>query len=261
MYKPFTFSSLLLLCMLTCTACEKSNNMTTQVNLTDVSQRLLLAAKTQEPTDSLVALLQSSTDADLTTQLITDDQKKAFWINIYNAFTQIILSKNPEKYTSRNKFFGDKQINIAERQLSLDDIEHGILRHSQVKWGLGYLHKWFPSDFEKKNRVNKVDYRIHFALNCGAKSCPPIAFYKPDQLQKQLDLATSVYLKGESEYNTNEDKVYVPALMGWFRGDFDGKKNMKLLLKKLSIIPADKNPTIVFKKYDWQLFLENYKTE
>ncbi len=261
MYKLFSFFNLLLLCMISCTACETPHTMPTQVALSTISQQLLLAAKTQEPTDSLVGILKSSTEADLEAQLITDDQKKAFWINIYNAFTQIILSKNPDKYDSRNSFFGDKQINIAGRKLSLDDIEHGILRHSQIKWGLGYLHKWFPSSFEKKNRVNKVDYRIHFALNCGAKSCPPIAFYNPDQLQKQLDVATSVYLKGESAYKADEDKVYVPALMGWFRGDFGGKKNMKLLLKKLSIIPADKNPTIVFKKYDWQLFLENYKNE
>ncbi len=250
---------LLLISLGTENATAQSPAMTTDTHLVDLSQQLLLAAKTQEPTDSLVKILAESTEASLAAQLVTDDQKKAFWINLYNAFTQIILSKNPDKYASRNSFFGDPQIVVAGNKLSLDKIEHGILRHSKVKWGLGYLNKWFPASFEKKTRVNKVDYRIHFALNCGAKSCPPIAFYKPEQLQKQLDVATSVYLKGESEYKADQNKVYVPALLSWFRGDFGGIGKIKDLLKTLSIIPSEKNPSIVYKKYDWELFLENYK--
>lgn len=74
-------------------------------------------------------------------------------------------------------------------------------------------------------------------------------------------MATEVYLQGESEYNEAENEVWVPALMGWFRSDFGGKKKMKSLLKELSVIPAGKDPAIRFKKYDWQLFLENYINE
>jgi len=117
-----------------------------------------------------------------------------------------------------------------------------------------------PVETEKKLRVAKLDYRIHFALNCGAKSCPPIAFYKPETLNKQLDLATNAYLKSEVEYNENTNIVKLPALMSWFRRDFGGKKKMKTLLKELSIIPEDKNPSINFKNYDWTLYLENYKS-
>lgn len=243
----------------------QSNNNVNQravdVNVIAVSQSLLLAAKTKEPTDSLLTILQQIRGEDLQQQLLNDDQKKAFWINIYNAHTQIILSKNPDKYKKRSSFFGSKEIIIAGQHLSLDNIEHGILRHSKVKWSLGYFNKLFPSQFEKQNRVGKLDYRIHFSLNCGAKSCPPIAFYKPEQLNKQLDVATKVYLKGECEYKENENRVDVPALMGWFRHDFGGKRKMKTLLKELSIIPSDKNPSIRFKKYDWNLYLANYKNE
>ena len=156
---------------------------------------------------------------------------------------------------------GVNKLLLRAKNLSLDDIEHGILRHSKIKWSLGYFNKLFPGQFEKDNRVGKLDYRIHFALNCGAKSCPPIAFYTPEQINKQLDVATLVYLKGESEYKEAENKVYVPALMGWFRRDFGGKKKMKLLLSKLAIIPQGTDPAIHFKKYDWGLFLENYKNE
>ena len=233
----------------------------TGLNLVQISQRLLLAAKTKEPTDSLVSVLEKISEIELEKQLITEDQRKAFWINIYNAYTQVILARDPDKYLKRGLFFGGKQIVIAGKALSLDDIEHGLLRHSKVKWSLGYFNKLFPSAFEKKNRVKKVDYRIHFSLNCGAKSCPPVAFYKPEQLDKQLEVATSVYLKGETEFMEKDQKVLLPAMMGWFRHDFGGKKKMKLLLKIIGIIPENSNPSIQFKKYDWNLFLENYKNE
>ncbi|HEX8277670.1 MAG TPA: DUF547 domain-containing protein [Segetibacter sp.] len=233
----------------------------TTLDLIETSQQLLLQAKTHAPTDSLVKTVEGISETALTAQLTNDTYKKAFWINLYNAFTQVILSKNPDKYKNRSAFFSDKQISIAGRKLSLDDIEHGLLRHSKIKWSLGHLNKLFPSAFEKKQRVDTVDYRIHFSLNCGAKSCPPIAFYRPEQLDKQLDMATKVYLEGEAEYNENENRVSLPAIMGWFRGDFGNKRKMIGLLHQLQIVPADKNPEIKFKEYNWNLFLENYKSE
>lgn len=226
------------------------NKNSTDINIIETSQQLLLQAKTHEPTDSFVEVMKNIHRKSLLQQLNNDNDKKAFWINLYNAYTQIILLKNPAKYKNRSSFFGDRQINIAGRQLSLDDIEHGILRHSKIKWSLGHLNKWFPSAFEKEQRVDTLDYRIHFALNCGAKSCPPIAFYKPEQLDKQLDLATKAYLQGEAEYNEAENTVALPAIMGWFRGDFGRKKKMVELLHHLQIVPEAKNPSIKFKKYN-----------
>lgn len=257
----FLASLLLLACCFPALALNNVKSTLVEVQLVAVSQSLLLAAKTKEPVDSFINILRNTPETELKKQLITDAEKKAFWINIYNAFTQVMLSKNPDQYKKRSSFFGSRQVVIAGRQLSLDDIEHGILRHSKVKWSLGYFNKLFTPAFEKENRVDTLDYRIHFALNCGAKSCPPIAFYKPEQLDKQLDMATKVYLKGESEYKEPGNKVYVPALMGWFRRDFGGKRQMKLLLVKLDIIPAGKNPVLKFKSYDWNLYLENYKNE
>lgn len=238
-----------------------NRNEKINVDLIALSQQLLLAAKTNEPIDSFTVILSNTTEAELGKQVTTDNQRKAFWLNIYNAYTQILLTKNPDQYKNRNRFFTGKQIVIAGRRMSLDDIEHGILRRSKIKWGLGYINQLFTSAFERKHRVDSVDYRIHFALNCGAKSCPAIAFYKPEQLDKQLAIATKVYLQGECKYDEAANKVWVPALMGWFRGDFGGKKKITSLLKNLSVIPENKNPSISFKKYDWNLFLENYQHE
>ena len=74
-------------------------------------------------------------------------------------------------------------------------------------------------------------------------------------------MATKVYLQGEAEYNEKGNTVALPAIMGWFRGDFGGKKKMTKLLHKLQIVPKEKTPSIRFKSYNWNLFIENYKSE
>lgn len=228
-------------------------------SLIQISQKLLLAAKRHENTDSLTLLLSNLPESALDQQLTDDNHKKAFWINLYNAYTQVMLSGDPALYQQRNVFFGSRRIAVAGRHLSLDDIEHGILRRSKIKWSLGYLNKLFPSAFDRKQRVATLDPRIHFSLNCGAKSCPPIAFYTPEQLDRQLELATKTYLKGESRIDTASNIFYLPTLMSWFRRDFGGKKGMKNILAHVGMLLPGQDATIKFKKYDWNLFLENYK--
>lgn len=238
-----------------------TNNMTPSANkLVQLSQDFMYAAKTGDETADFVKQLQQLSIDDLELQLKSDDEKKAFWINLYNAYTQVSLKKNPDQYKSRGRFFGSKQIDIAGKKFSLDDIEHGILRRSKIKWSLGHLNKLFPGKTEKALRVNKLDYRLHFALNCGAKSCPPIAFYRPENINQQLDLAMNAYLKSEAEYDERNNTVKLPAIMSWFRRDFGGKRKMTRLLEQQSIIPAGKSPKIKFKKYDWTLYLQNYKS-
>ena len=75
-----------------------------------------------------------------------------------------------------------------------------------------------------------------------------------------MELATKAYLTGEADYDAAKNIVHLPALMSWFRHDFGGKKKMNLLLQKINVIPAGSNPKIKFKKYDWSLFLNHYKT-
>lgn len=227
--------------------------------LIQLSQDFLYAVKTGDTTDTYIQQLKSISPARLVESVHSDDEKKAFWVNLYNAYTQVFLKQNPDQYKRRGRFFGNRAIEIAGYRFSLDDIEHGILRRSKIKWSLGYLGKLFPGKNEKLLRVNKPDYRIHFALNCGAKSCPPVAFYKPENIHQQLELATRAYLSGEVQYDEAANRVSLPAIMGWFRRDFGGKKKMKILLQRLSIIPEGKDPRIRFSKYDWTLYLENYK--
>lgn len=232
-----------------------------QVDAVKLSQDILYALKTTQPFDSYRQQLAELDENDLLAQLATETKKLAFWLNIYNAFTQIGLKENPAAYKKRNHFFTNRFIKIAGKNLSLDGLEHGILRHSKWKYSLGHFNKLFKSSFEKKFRMNKVNWRIHFALNCGAKSCPPIAFYKTEQLDQQLNLATRIYLKSEVSYNGNENSVDVPAIFSWFRGDFGGKKGIRKILKEQQLIPDGSSPKLKWKKYDWSLALQNFSTE
>lgn len=224
-----------------------------------ISQDLVYAAKSGEKTAILEDKLARLDYNTLLSGLENDNDKKAFWINLYNAYTQILLKKDPGAYKHRGRFFSSRKIVVAEKHFSLDDIEHGILRKSKIKWSLGYLGKPFPGKTEKELRVKHPDQRIHFALNCGARSCPPIAFYDPAKIDMQLDIAETAYLSGELTYDHENNRLKLPAIMGWFRRDFGGKKKMLLLAKRKGYITEDVNPTVRFNKYDWSLHLNNYQ--
>lgn len=226
--------------------------------LVHLSQNYIYAARTDASLTSLIQNLSALPFEQLKAALSSDKQKKAFWINLYNGYTQAALKQNAGRYKNRNAFFKQKNIDVSGYTLSLDDIEHGILRHSKIKWSLGHLNKLFPSKREKQLRVDRLDYRIHFALNCGAKSCPPIAFYNDESIDAQLDLATTTYLKSETELDSTTNTIHLPKLMSWFRADFGGKKGMREILRKYGIISKDARPKIKFKDYDWTLTLNNY---
>ncbi|MES2882247.1 MAG: DUF547 domain-containing protein [Bacteroidota bacterium] len=226
--------------------------------LVQLSQNFVYAAKTNEPTELLVAAIKNISFDTLQKKLATDAEKKAFWINLYNGFTQVLLKKEPEKYNSRSSFFTGKQIEIGGQLLSLDDVEHGLLRRSKIKWSRGLLNKIFVGSWEKKLRVDTLDYRIHFALNCGAKSCPPIAFYKAAKIDEQLWLAEKAYLQSEVEYDAAKNELKLPKILSWFRADFGGKKGMVEIIKAAGVKINRPHPKIIFKQYDWTLFLNNY---
>lgn len=160
------------------------NNLIPAPNLNKLSEDLLLRIKNGQKTSEPRTTLYTLSFETLQNALKTDNQKLAFWINIYNAYIQIILSEHPELYQDRDTFFKNDQIPIAGRLISFDKIEHGIIRKSQWKLGLGLVGKWFPDKFERELRVDETDYRIHFSLNCGAKDCPPVGIYEPERLDE-----------------------------------------------------------------------------
>lgn len=231
-----------------------------KINYENISQQLLQNIIDNKSYDKEVKLLEKSTLDDLIVALETDPQKIAFWVNIYNAFIQISLTENPSEYEDKGAFFGKPRVKIAGELLSFDDIEHGIIRKSRIKISLGYLRKWFRPKWERKLRIdNDIDWRVHFALNCGAKSCPPVAIYSAKNLNKEFDFMTTEYLKEQTTYNTEDKTVKSVALFSWFRGDFGGLCGARKILFNYGIT-QEKPKKIDFKSYDWTLLLGNFRT-
>ncbi len=144
---------------------------------------------------------------------------------------------------------------VARRRLSPNAIEHGILRRSAFLAGLGYLRNPFPSRFERLLRVERVDPRIHFALNCGARSCPPLAAWHPATLDADLERATAAYVVAESARSADGREVRVPRLLRWYRGDFGGRSGTLALLRRHGVIGPDEAPRLRYADYDWTLDL------
>lgn len=223
-------------------------------NLISLSQKLLFNVKVGESTKEILAELREWSLEDLKQELTDDQHKKAFWINIYNAFTQHFLGKRPDIMASRitrKEHFREKKIFIAGEAFSLDEIEHGILRKSRIWWSLGLLGKPFAGAREKALRVSELDFRIHFALNCGGESCPAIRFYEPEKIDYQLELAGHSFVVNESRLIAAENKVRLSRIFQWYKFDFGGRKGILKLLRKYQVIPENASPRFTYAEYNW----------
>jgi len=246
---------------------ERTNSVQSETeSYAELSMTLVKAVRDGESHEHITQQLAEVTPDALYEDLNTEDRKKAFWLNIYNAYVQILLLDDPELFEDRNSWFGynffsSPQITIAGHKLSFDDIEHGIMRRSNFKLALGYIQKprWMVDNFIQKFWWHEVDPRIHFAVNCGAASCPYIAVFDPNRADEQLEIATRQYLNENTDYYPDEDRVEVTRLMSWFRGDFGGVSGAVQMLKDYDVIPENADPSVDFKEYDWTMELGNYQ--
>jgi len=234
------FTSVLLL------SCEEQNQFY-HADPLKISQNLLYSVKVNKNFNAWTDTLEHLSMKSLKKHLNNDNNKKVFWINIYNAYTQILLKKDTSTYQNKDAFFKAKKILISGELLSLDDIEHDFLSKKNI-----------DTEFKNQFQVITTDPRIHFALNCGAASCPLIRFYEVEKIEEQLNLATQVYLKSDVKYDTLANTVFVPAIMNWFEDDFNGEEGILILLKKHEIIPKYARPKIQFSEYDWTILRDKF---
>lgn len=160
------------------------------------------------------------------------DEKLAFWINAYNAYTiQMILKKYPIKSImdlDGGKVWDRKFILLDGKTLSLNNIENDIIR-PQFK-----------------------DPRIHFAVNCAAKSCPPLLnqTFVPQRLNQQLESQTKAFIN-DVDYNLIEkNKVKVSKIFEWYQVDF---ANLVEYLNRYSSVRIEEGTKVEFEEYDWGL--------
>ena len=224
-----------------------------------VSRRFLRAVRASEADD---AERESACDALAALDpdalaALDSDERLATWLNVYNAATGDALLADPDRFDDRGRFFSEPVVTVADEALSLDDIEHGILRGSQWKYGLGYVPNPFPSDFVRRHKLAEPDWRIHFALNCGAASCPAVAAYDAETVDADLDVAAEEYLRSETV--VEDGTAYVPRLMLWYRGDFGGRRGIRDILREYGPVDPDAVSRIRYREYDWSLALDAFR--
>jgi hypothetical protein len=239
----------------------------------DQSAEFLLAVRRGESTEESASTLAGMDSEALAAALDTDGARVAFWVNVYNAATQRALAEDPDQYESRRQFFSTPLVTVAGRELSLDEIEHDILRRSHSVVTFGYVRTPGPlrDSFVETHAPDERDPRIHFALNCGADSCPPIAAYSREEIDSQLDLATRGYLDRHVEYDPDArgrfgglrgaGRALVPRVMLWFRGDFGGRHGIVEMLRRYEQIPPDADPRLSYREWDWSFDPADYAEE
>lgn len=177
--------------------------------------------------------------------LQSDADRLAFWINIYNGFTnyQIVKLGLINSVFDKPDFFRDRCLTIGKLGFSLDDIEHGILRKNGERKN-DKPRQFSVSDWRLNLMVNKLDARVHFALNCGSISCPPIAFYERVKIDEQLALAEENFSQSEFLIDHEKRIVECSSIFVWYRKDFG---NLYLNASELS------HYKIIERPYIWKI--------
>ncbi|MBC7642276.1 MAG: DUF547 domain-containing protein [Flavobacterium sp.] len=226
-------------------------------NIIKISEQLLLNIKLNTSFEIEIELLKNIKFEKLLSDLITDNHKKTFWINVYNSFFQILANQENNQYVVDKKIFQLKKIEIAQKLFSLNDIEHGVLRKSKFVFGFGYLKNPFYSKFIKLIQVEKLDYRIHFALNCGATSCPTIRFYEFNSINEQLNIATSSFLSSETQIDFDHKRIKTSRLLFWYFKDFGSLDQIKKIIENVFNHNLS-TFSLSFLGYNWTMNLKNF---
>jgi len=179
----------------------------------------------------------------------TREQKLAFWINAYNAYTvQLILNHAPLESIRSIGFlpgaaFRESFIPLQSLRgevLSLSDIEHEILR----------------KEFREP--------RIHFAIVCASKSCPALRSqaYRASMLDSQLSEAARAFVSDSSKnhFDAASRTLHLSPIFGWFREDFErAPQTLTAFVARYAepgtaaALSSAASVRIEFLDYDWSL--------
>ncbi|HUP46649.1 MAG TPA: DUF547 domain-containing protein [Thermoanaerobaculia bacterium] len=181
---------------------------------------------------------------------LTAQEQLAYWINLYNvSVVALVVEHYPIRSIRdlstdpfiRLNVFKKKRVHAGGILMSLDEIEH------------------------EKIRKPFRDPRIHFAINCAAKSCPPILgeAFVGSRIDEQLDdqvrrFAAGGGLRVASRGGTTT--VTTTKIMKWFADDFDRWSGGAIAFlrrymppEKLRIVTGARDVEIEFDDYDWSL--------
>ncbi len=139
-------------------------------------------------------------------EALARNEQFAFFINSYNAWTiKLVLTGYPGLKSIKDlgsifqSPWSKEIVRIHGKTLTLDDIEQKILR------------------------PRFKDPRVHFAINCASKSCPPLGSepYRGAALDAQLDKATRDFVNAPGNYRLEGDTLWVSSIFKWYAEDFN----------------------------------------
>lgn len=169
----------------------------------------------------------------------TENEKLAYWINAYNAFTvKLVIDNYPLKsikdiggaVTMLNSSWDIKFFQIGGVDFDLNTIEHEIIR----------------KQFDEP--------RIHFAINCASISCPKLRneAYVAEKLDEQLEEQAIGFLHNPLKNKISEKESKVSPLFNWFLGDFTKNGTLSDFIQKYHSKFNEEND-IEYLDYDWFL--------
>jgi hypothetical protein len=169
----------------------------------------------------------------------TKNERKAFLINAYNAFTvEKILTRWPDiaSIWDFGKIFGnpfkDDFFTLLGKPMTLDGIEHGTLRK--------------PGTYD--------DPRIHYAVNCASIGCPMLReeAYVAPRLEAQLDEQAVRFLSDRTRNRYRDGRLEVSKIFDWFEEDFVPYEKYFGQYARVLDYPGGPVP-VEFLDYDWSL--------
>jgi hypothetical protein len=172
---------------------------------------------------------------------LTKPEQFAFWVNLYNAATlEAIVERYPVKSIRDIGTLGqgpwkDNRLQVSGRDLSLDDIEHKILRPI---WS---------------------DVRIHYAVNCASIGCPNLATqaYTAERLEAMLDAAALAYVNHPRGFSNDSGALVASSIFEWYGDDWGGVEGVLAHARQVGgakAIPLLATSTTISRyDYDWSL--------
>jgi len=165
-------------------------------------------------------------------------QRTAFWVNVYNALVIDAVISYGVNETIRESpgFFHRAAYRVGFHRFSLDEIENGLLRANRPLFPR-LPPPFAPGDPRAALGPGALDPRVHFALNCGTRSCPPVAFYEAARLDEELDAAASSFINAEGVRVEDGEAVLSP-LFDVYADDFGGAEGARAWALRYLADPA-----------------------
>ena len=202
------------------------------------------------------------------TTLAGEHERLAFWINLYNALIIDAVIHFGIRRSVREVpgFFWRAAYEVGGRRYDSADIEYGVLRANRGHPAIPGPH-FGPGDSRLSDSLQRLDPRIHFALVCAARSCPPIATYDSGKIDAQLELAARAFIRGGGvEIDRVRGEVRLSKIFQWYAPDFGGRPmglgDRTPLLSYVAPHLAEQasrdflqggRPRVRFLRYDWSL--------